>query len=235
MGVLDLLFPKNCLNCGLFGQYICSQCLAKIRSASQICPYCEKPSIDGLTHIKCTRKFGLDGLICPWEYEGVIRKAILALKFKYATEVGKELSEHFINAIKPSNSLAEPDPALQERFLIPASSLLVPIPLHWHRENVRGFNQSIEVGKTVADSLGWKFVPDLLIKKKQTISQVELRGDERRQNLRGVFALNPSYKLHSTSCILFDDVFTTGSTLIEAAKVLKHSGVEKVWGLTIAR
>jgi predicted amidophosphoribosyltransferase len=59
---------------------------------------------------------------------------------------------------------------------------------------------------------------------------------ERKQNLEGVFTVNPHYDLNSMHFVLlFDDVFTTGSTLKEAAKVLKRSGVKKVWGLTIAR
>jgi competence protein ComFC len=59
---------------------------------------------------------------------------------------------------------------------------------------------------------------------------------ERRRNLQGVFSFNSKYKLSSIPNILiFDDVFTTGSTLKEAAKVLKRVGVKKVWGLTIAR
>jgi len=185
-----------------------------------------KPSIDGVTYVKCQKKYGIDGLISVWEYQGIIRKAILSLKFKYSTEVGRELTESLIKALKVSSSL----------FMIPDSSVLVPIPLHWHRENVRGFNQSIEVGKSVAVALNWKFIPDLLIKKQQTISQVELGGQKRRQNLKNVFSVNPNYvrnTLHSV--LIFDDVATTGSTLREAAKVLKRNGAEKVWGLTIAR
>jgi predicted amidophosphoribosyltransferase len=67
-----------------------------------------------------------------------------------------------------------------------------------------------------------------------TASQVELKGDERRQNLKGGFAPNPKIQLPD-SIRLFDDVFTTGSTIREAAKVLKRAVVKKVWALTIAR
>lgn len=225
MGILDLVFPKLCLECGKEGAYICAGCLAKVRYAKPICPYCEKASIDGVTHIKCARKLGLNGLTSIWEYEGVVRKAILTLKYKYSTKVGLELSDIFAGRIHNS------------RFLIPNSAVLVPIPLYWHRENTRGFNQSVEIGKVIANVLNLKFEPDMLIRKKQTTPQVELSGDARRQNLRGVFSLNPNYSLLAInySVILFDDVFTTGSTLREAAKVLKRAGVAKVWGLTIAR
>ncbi|MCX6704985.1 MAG: ComF family protein [Candidatus Woesebacteria bacterium] len=223
MDVLDLIFPKTCLGCGKEGPYICSDCLTKVRLTKPICPYCERSSIDGFTHIKCAKKLGLDGLTSVWEYEGVVRKAILSLKYKYSTLVGEELTDHFFH------QLLTGCPPVK-------AGALVPVPLYWYRENTRGFNQSVEVGKTVAAQMGWKFVPNLLIKKKTTISQVELKGNDRRQNLKGVFSLNPNYVLRTLySVLVFDDVFTTGSTLREAAKVLKRAGVEKVWGLTIAR
>ena len=227
MNILDLLFPKTCLGCGRSGNYICSDCVAKVRLAQPICAYCERASIDGLTHVKCQKKFGLDGLISIWEYEGVIRKAILALKYKYATEIASLLNGLIVERLKNPDS----------RYILSDSICLIPIPLHWHRQNVRGFNQSAEVGKSISEAMNWKFMSDLLIKKQQTISQVELKGDDRRQNLHGVFSVNPHcslFTIHS-SLVIFDDVFTTGSTLKEAAKVLKRAGVEKVWGLTIAR
>jgi competence protein ComFC len=225
--LLDFVFPKTCLGCGREGSYICPDCLAKVRLAKPICPYCERPSIDGATHIKCQTKLGLNGLISIWEYEGVIRKAILVLKYKYATEIAQLLRNLVIEQFQNSNL----------KYQISNLETLVPIPLHWHRQNVRGFNQSIEVGKSISEAMNWKFMPDLLIKKQQTISQVELRGEERRKNLKGVFALSPHNSLFiiPDSIVLFDDVFTTGSTVHEATKVLKRAGAEKVWGLTIAR
>lgn len=226
MGLLDLIFPKTCLGCRREGKYLCAGCLAKVKILSPDCPYCERASIDGFTHVKCKKKYGLDGLTSIWDYDGVIKKAIMALKYKYSTEVGKELSSLFAQSLKSSNC----------QFLISNSYALVPIPLHWHRENVRGFNQSVEIGQEVVAKMGWKFIPDLLIKKKPTTPQATLSVADRKQNLEGVFAVSPNISVSLyPSIILFDDVFTTGSTLKEAAKVLKRAGVEKVWGLTIAR
>lgn len=165
----------------------------------------------------------MDGLTAIWKYEGVIKKAILAVKFKYSTEVGKELSALYVGQLLKVGSLVK-------------KGILVPIPIYWHRENVRGFNQSEEIGKLVAREMGWGFVPDLLVKNKSTASQVELSVKERKENLQGVFSLSPNISISECpSIVLFDDVFTTGSTLKEAAKVLRHAGVEKVWGMTIAR
>ena len=152
---------------------------------------------------------------------GAIKKAILAFKFKYSTEVGKELASSFIQELTIRGPLVK-------------EPTLVPIPIHWYRENVRGFNQSEEIGRSVARGMHWEFNSELLAKVRSTTSQVELTVEQRKQNLKGVFAINLKFKLPE-SVILFDDVFTTGSTLKEAAKVLKHAGVAKVWGLTIAR
>lgn len=161
----------------------------------------------------------MDRLTSIWKYEGVIKKAILALKFKHATEVENELSEIFLSQ-------------LGNMKLLPYKAL-VPIPVHWYRENIRGFNQSELIGKKIAEKMDLRFMPHLLTKKRATTSQVELRVQERKQNLKGVFELSRG-KI-SDSVILFDDVFTTGSTLKEATQVLKKGGVKKVWGLTLAR
>lgn len=225
MGVLDLVFPKTCLGCGREGAYLCASCVAKVRLAKPVCPNCERPSIDGITHVKCLKKHGLDGLISIWEYEGIVRKAIMALKYEYALEVGRELCGNFAEYIKNSS------------YFMPKSGVLVPVPIYWYRENTRGFNQSVEVGRAIASQMGWKFLPDLLIRSKSTTPQTKLSGEARRQNLKGVFLVNPNYTLNAvpSTLVLFDDVFTTGSTLKEACKVLKRGGAKKVWGLTMAR
>lgn len=222
MGLLDIVFPKNCLGCGREGKYLCSICVGNIPHSQAICPYCRHPSIDGATHINCQRKLGIDGLTSIWKYEGVIRKAILALKYKYATEISKEISEYVISSL--------------QGLVLPPVHNLVPIPIYWYKQNVRGFNQSIEVGGNIAEKMRLKFVPDLLIKKVSTAPQADLSGEQRRKNLQGSFVLNPNFVLGTTySVLIFDDVFTTGSTMFEATKVLKRGGVEKVWGITIAR
>lgn len=196
MGLLDLIFPKACLECGKEGKYICDRCLGKVQLRGW---YGKTYSI--------------------FKYEGVIRKAILTLKYKYSTEIAKELAQICAQKLHSLN--------------LPKSTILVPIPLHWYKKNLRGFNQSEEIGKIVAKEMEWKFIPDLLLKKKATPSQVELSGHARRKNVSGVFTVNSKYDLSALGSILiFDDVYTTGSTLKEAMKSLE---TEKVWGLTITR
>lgn len=226
MGLFDLIFPRKCLGCGRYGNYICESCLRKTRTSPKICIECEKLSVDGITHTKCKRPLGLDGAVSVWAYEGVIRKAILKLKYKFALEIAQELASLVAYSLN------------QRKIILPPRALLVPIPLHRLRGNWRGFNQAEEMGRLIAQKMGWNFIPDLLVRKKMIKAQTELKGDERLKNIRGVFALNSSYQLTNQrinqSLVLFDDVLTTGATLKEAAKVLKRDGAKGVWGLTIA-
>lgn len=200
MSLVNLIFPKKCLECRKEGKYICDDCLKKV--ATQ----------------------GWRGKIFSvFRYEGVVKKAIIALKYKYATEIAGELADLCARKLKA---------------IYPVSSYycLVPIPLHWYRQNFRGFNQAEEIGKLIAEKMDWKFIPDLLIRRKPTVPQVQLKGLARRRNLQGVFAVNPHY-VPSTlnSVLIFDDVLTTGSTLKEAVKVLRLAGIKNIRGLTIAR
>ncbi len=226
MGIVDLIFPKSCLGCGNDGSYVCVNCIKKMPKLKQICAACAKPSIDGATHVKCLKPWGMSGLVHLWPYGGVIRKAILGLKYKYATEIAKELSGYIVSEIKGG------------RVLLPRKTVLLPIPLHKRRENWRGFNQVEEIGKIVSDQVGWKFESDVLIRKELRTPQTKLKRDERKRNIVGAFAISTNKKQFMTKnqqLILFDDVYTTGSTLKEAVKVLRRSGSGEVFGFTIAR
>src|SRR3990167_8784522 len=177
--ILDLLFPKYCLECKTEGKYICKNCLHKVR-------------------------FGgwKDNNYSVFKYEGVIRKAIIALKYKYARDVVEELVSYIFENLKNRKTYPNSEPII-----------LAPVPLHWRRENWRGFNQSEVIGKELAVKIDWKFIPDLLTRKKFTKPQVELRGTERKINLTEVFFVNQNYlssdQLFNSSIILFDDVYTT--------------------------
>src|SRR3990172_659100 len=100
MGVLDLLFPKVCFGCGKEGVYLCPNCLDKERLNTQFCPMCLKPSNRGVTHRDCKDGSGPDGLICFWRYRGAVRKAILTMKYKFASDIAQELGKHLADAFK---------------------------------------------------------------------------------------------------------------------------------------
>jgi len=223
MDILDIIFPKTCFGCGKKGTYLCAACLAKENLEMQICPICFKASISGKTHPSCRRPLGLDGLFPLWGYKRGVRKAILTMKYRFAFDIAGELSSH---AAESLGSGFNP---------FPKKALLVPIPVYKDRKNWRGFNQAEEVGKRLASLMKWDFNPKLLIKGKKTVAQTGLTKEQRRLNLSGAFILKEKHLPLSGLIILFDDVWTTGSTLKEACSVLKQKGVKKVWGLTLCR
>lgn len=218
MTILDLLFPKKCLGCGKGGQYICASCISKVSRSRLVCPVCTKPSIDGITHSKCNSPLSLNGLFSFWVYEGIVRSALLSLKYKFAFEIVKEIvsySSPFVAKV--------PLPKLT----------MVPVPLYTKRYNWRGFNQTEEIGKRLAKIVGWNFDPNLIYKRLDTATQTGLGRRARLSNVRGSFSI--STELNGENIAIFDDVWTTGSTIKEICKVLKRNGAGKVWGLTLSR
>jgi len=200
MDLLNLLFPVSCLECKKPGKYICDTCLSKVRVINRFDPLSNTFSI--------------------FNYEGIIRKAIVKIKYNFAYDIAQELA----NAVVKNMNLDL------------KNVILVPIPLHKSRKNWRGFNQSEILGKLIAKNLNWEFNKDLLIRPIEGKNQVGLPQSDRVRNIRGKFAVNNEKALNfNHQFVIFDDVATTGSTLKEAIIVLKKAGATKVVGLTIAR
>jgi ComF family protein len=194
----------------------------------RICPVCERLSIGGVTHAGCLKDKSLDGFTSVFAYKGIIRKGIGKLKYKFVSEIGSELVELFLSSCGEDQSFV--------RFCKQSNVILVPVPLHSARERWRGFSQTRLLGKMIASNLGIEMA-DLLVRIKNTKPQVGLSEDQRKQNIKDAFSIFPRYQILDTrySYILFDDVWTSGSTLKEAARTLKKAGAGKVWGLTLAR
>jgi competence protein ComFC len=230
--LLDLLFPKTCLGCGRYGKYICKECISDLE-VKQRCIVCQRPAIDGYTHPYCKGKYTIDRAIALYPYRSVVGKAIRSLKYKFATDIAKELVEYSVQAIHNKNIIFCHSGRDPESASVP---ILTPIPMHWKRKNWRGFNQTEVLGEQISKKLGLKYEPHVLHRIKQPKAQEGLKKEERQSNVSNVFSLNSQAKLLTTNCyILFDDVLTTGSTLSEAGKVLKKAGAKKVWAVTIAR
>jgi ComF family protein len=113
--------------------------------------------------------------------------------------------------------------------------VVVPVPLHPKKLRQRRFNQSEAVAEAMikATHFDLELAPKLLIRKRETESQTGLTRQQRVANLRGAFrAENP---ISGKNILLVDDVFTTGTTASECARVLRRAGAEKVWVATVAR
>jgi ComF family protein len=115
------------------------------------------------------------------------------------------------------------------------ADVIIPIPLHSRRERERGFNQSFELSKHLAKLTGIRVERRWLRRTRPTKVQAGLSRRERRLNMRGAFEVSGKAQLEGRSVLLVDDVFTTGATLNECARILKQQGAGKVNALTIAR
>lgn len=220
MSFLDIFFPKNCVSCGRSGKYICAVCLNKVPNAKLHCPVCENFNFRGKTHQSCLGKYELDGHIGIWAYMGAVRKAILRLKYNFISDLVSELV--CVSAGKLEVNLD------WDKFIF------IAIPTSQARKNWRGFNQSEILAELFARELGGAYKSEMLLKIKNTKPQAQLDRIHRKQNIKNTFTLGPNLDVKNNRIILVDDVWTTGSTMREAGKVLKKAGASEVWGLTVA-
>jgi ComF family protein len=226
---LDLIFPKYCVGCNKEGTLLCQTCQKQVTQKDLICPQCKKIAFAGLTHTICRRWYSLDGLWSFGAFEGVLRKSIQKLKYRWVTEHADILMDQVIEYL----AISSPEFFLQIKRDRGIGWAIVPVPLHWQRQNWRGFNQAALIAKKLAKSFGLPYL-ELLKRTKNTTSQTTYDAATRRLNIKNAFSLNISISQYP-NILLIDDVWTTGSTLQECCYVLKKNGVKKVWGLTLAR
>jgi ComF family protein len=112
--------------------------------------------------------------------------------------------------------------------------VIVPVPLHWTRTLIRGYNQSMLVCEIISAKLG---VPCqlLLSRCRRTRQQAKLNRQQRIKNLSGAFVLREDADCRNLSVLLVDDVFTTGATLTAAAIVLRKATPGKIYVLSLGR
>src|SRR5690606_32803582 len=216
------------VGCKTPGSLLCQKCWPQVQFMyEQSCPICLHSSIAGRTHPLCRSTWGIDGVTTISRYRGPTRSMIRQLKYSGARVVG-ELTGQLISRYQEN-----------EELLLPPS-IITPIPLHSKTFKSRGYNQAEIIAQELSQATGFPLIPDLLVRAHMTASQTKLSKEERRKNIKGVFEINAQYypksdqALKGSSVILVDDVFTTGSTLREAAKILKKAGISEVYGFTLA-
>lgn len=224
------------MGCKKFGAYLCPNCFATLSFATNPkCLVCNKPSFDGLTHSKCKKKDTIDGSIAALNYKGLIKKVLYQFKYSpYLTDLQTILGDLLYEELIQNELFMQ---------ILTTHPVVVPIPLSAAKLRKRGYNQS----EVLAKNLGKRFqlpVVNVLKRIKETKPQYGLKKEERRVNMKGAFSFviptkteiqtGSSIRSRMTA-ILVDDIVTTGSTLLEAAKILKKNGFEKVWGVVLAQ
>lgn len=229
-----LLLPITCTICAqpLTDDpvpFFCRACWALIRPlGGSACSRCRRPlaSPAALTHSpthEChdcrTRKPHYAQVWAPYAYCAPLQDAITL--FKYHGKV----------------SLADPLAALLTRTLPTHldGDVLMPIPLHPNRLRQREFNQSLLLADRVAGALACRVSPHNLVRIVDTEPQTTLPRSARLHNLRQAFALRTPQEVIGKRILLIDDVFTTGTTSNECAKILREAGAARVTVLALAR
>jgi len=232
VSIIDLLFPRQCINCSEPWAYLCKSCKKKLLPHPEICPYCHRVSKDYKTCIecRCNKNNSLEGIVIPFAYTagpgqssgGLLKTLIIRLKYFHKKDIGEFLVERLAIALQANESFQKE--FHHSAFNIQHSKLFISfIPSHRYRHYfIKGYNQSKILAKKLSEITGIPRV-ELAKKKKHTKTQASLNREGRLKNLKNVFSLVKNLKLKGDETLLIvDDITTTGSTINELAKLIKH-------------
>lgn len=232
---LDAVLPPQCLSCAVEVETsgaLCPACWAKVMWLGPPCCAC------------CGAPFefdpapgAADGLLCGACLRAPPHFARARAVFRY-----DDTSKGLILSFKHGDRL-HGAPAFGRWLaragidLLGDADVIAPVPLHWTRLAWRRYNQAALLAHAAAAVSGVPCLPDLLVRGRRTPSQGEMGPAARRRNVRRAFRLTKRHKgrIAGRRVVLVDDVFTTGATVNECARVLVDGGVRTVDVLTLAR
>ncbi|MEI6887212.1 MAG: hypothetical protein WCK31_03160 [bacterium] len=213
--LLKSLFPPNCVVCDKEGELICNNCSRKLIKHSFECHVCHRKCENGVYVCKeCRNMTLIQGIFIGYVYDNNVRKIIEFCKYKGYYYV--------FNKVVTLLRLLFKD---MKKTLPVQDTMLVPVPIFFLKENMRGFNQSEKLCEYINDIHKYNY-QKLLTKIFPTRSQVGKKQEERLLSQKGVFRVNKR-KLKNIenikNIVIVDDVMTSGSTLEECAKVIKET------------
>ena len=163
-----------------------------------------------------------DEHIYMFKYEGLIRRLILQYKFQEKSYLYKTIVNFLLNNKKMFE-------------IIKTYDTIVPVPISKKRKKQRGYNQSYLIAKDIANIVGINLENRVLFKTKNIIEQSKLNKEDRLENIKGVYEIINTKKILNKRILLFDDIYTTGSTVNECCRMLKKANPGKIGVLTIAK
>jgi len=218
--------PSQCAVCRAWGlARICGDCSTRFAAPLPRCTTCALRLPTGVIRcVDCLRSAPpFDGALAAVDYAYPWDTLVTAFKFHGALELGPSLTGLLAQALRDAR--------------VPRPDLLLPVPLGPARLAERGYNQAWELAKGLRRELGVAADARLLQRLFDGPHQAGLPRSERAANVRGSFGIAPQAgtQLRGAAVALVDDVMTTGSTLAEAARVLKQAGAASVWLWVLAR
>ena len=206
--LLETLYPKRCIICRElldYGTkaYTCSKCAENVDYAGNVdyIAEAEKACGDRVYFDECHSVF----------YYDYVKSAIEHFKFRNYKNDAVPLAE-YMNRYGRDNDIFK------------NIDVIIPVPVHEKRLKERGFNHAGELAKIIADENNIFYEENVLVRVKNTKPQYTLSYEERKGNIEGAFEVRDKDKISGKRVMLVDDIFTTGGTVNECAKMLKMSG-----------
>ena len=251
-GIFSLLFPANCRVCReplLQASRFpvcqsCRDCVAPIEG--DLCPVCGERLFSF-----CRTAFSLSDAVEEAAPCGLCRRALPP----YARAVAYGTFEHAlrstIHLLKYDRVMPAADflglklDVAMSKLRVSDSTvvaeecwLVIPVPLHSSKLRQRGFNQAELIARSALRNAAWRHLEletRVLVRHRETVSQAGLTRHQRRKNIRGAFRVRKPGTVKGRDILLVDDVFTTGATVSECARVLLRAGAHSVFVATVAR
>jgi ComF family protein len=248
--LFSVLFPSDCRICGepllnISRLPVCPDCLARVHPVrGKMCSICgdrvhssyAQSDADGLRRCPVCRRIDrpFGRAVAYGSYDSGLRELIHLLKYNGVRPAAQVLGRMLAEAMSAL------EPSFEQAGLFDQGSIaVIPVPLHKTKRRQRGFNQAELIAQAALKFYpGWErlqLVPDLLLRTRDTQSQIGLTSHQRRANLRGAFAVARAAEVIGREVLLVDDVYTTGTTATECARVLRRAGARRVWVATVAR
>lgn len=224
--ILDALYPPRCAACALVGcDGWCEECADRIPYVTPpVCARCGTPiDPEGFCPSCPVHLLVPEAVRAVTHFGGVVRAAIHRFKYEKRPSLASALARLLIEAWH--TPLTEP---------LHAAEVVIPVPIHRERERERGFNQSALLAGEFCQSTGLPLLQNALERTVYRQPQVGLGEAERRENVKDAFRVVHPPAVEGKSVLLIDDVWTTGSTLNEAARTLLAAGAARVFAYTVA-
>jgi ComF family protein len=218
----DFVYPPTCPACHQLNTRFCKDCLATVNLLTHsFCLFCGAPVPPGnIVCVQCSTTPVFVTNVAAWGvYEGPLRGAIHALKYKSDLGLGDFFSRFLIEILLLK----------QWEF-----DLVIPVPISKKHQKERSYNQSALLARPIADFFGVEYSSRSLARIRDTGSQINRNKEERDIALNGAFLGNPD-KLKGRKVLLVDDIITTGATVNHCAEALIISGAQEVKAISLAR
>jgi ComF family protein len=219
------LLPGCCALCGSSAATaICAACCDRyLRPGGPRCGRCAAPlAVAGTDCGRCLRHApAFDASVTATSYAAPVDLLVQALKFRAQLALAPAFAQLLLDALasKPAG----------------ADALMIAVPLSSERLAARGFNQALEIAKPLARALGLPLALHACVRVRDTAPQSGLAPADRRDNMRGAFAVMQRQAIAGKHLLVVDDVMTTGHTLDALAACLKRNGAVRVTNLIFAR